>query len=494
LCVGNMPVEKSFLIIGVFFMIIWLVVVPPFQAPDESAHFARAYMIAQGQIVPENNPQGDLGAELPTDIIDFYHSTSNIPFHDSVKYDITVMKPFFVRTVDSSAQVFCGFPNTAIYSPVLYIIQAVGIFLGRSLHLPIIFIYYLACLFNAAMYLFIGYWSLRLIPVLKLPLAVLLLLPICIFEAVSVNADPMIIASAVFFTAYILKLALDDDIQYISKKQMAIAVVLSMVVSNAKVVYAPLFLLYLLIPGYKYKSKIKVLLAFFLFNLAIVLLWSSALKNLSVPLSVVPQQQVMSIIAAPGYFLHRLITSMFSLWNIHSVFNLGWLDLWLPKSTMYGYLFLWILPVLLKDYYEYMPAKRIKGVIVFIFFLAIYVGIHLALYVSWVQPYTDCINGLQGRYFIPISMLLVLAVSLIRSGLYKSLSVTKYYMKNIYFWGISIMLLQATYKVVERYYLVGNTLLHHIKWYVGIIFIIYIGIMLYCHYRKYNFDKNNKIN
>src|SRR5258708_17033095 len=45
----------------------WVVVVPPLQAPDEGFHFARAYQVADGILLPRHR-RGELGGLLPSNI------------------------------------------------------------------------------------------------------------------------------------------------------------------------------------------------------------------------------------------------------------------------------------------------------------------------------------------------------------------------------------------------------------------------------------------
>ena len=56
--------ERIFIFVGLLFGLLFLIVTPPFQAPDEPAHFFRAYEISDLGIIAER--QGDsVGDFLP---------------------------------------------------------------------------------------------------------------------------------------------------------------------------------------------------------------------------------------------------------------------------------------------------------------------------------------------------------------------------------------------------------------------------------------------
>jgi hypothetical protein len=46
---------RIFVLFALIFGILFIVVTPPFQVPDEGAHFSRAYQISQFHIIGEKN-------------------------------------------------------------------------------------------------------------------------------------------------------------------------------------------------------------------------------------------------------------------------------------------------------------------------------------------------------------------------------------------------------------------------------------------------------
>lgn len=76
--------EKAFLIIGLIFGILFLLVVPPFQVPDEPNHFFRAYQLSEGEIIGEKQ-DNNAGGLVPKSLVDSMLLWSNLPFHPEQK-------------------------------------------------------------------------------------------------------------------------------------------------------------------------------------------------------------------------------------------------------------------------------------------------------------------------------------------------------------------------------------------------------------------------
>src|ERR1700690_4387510 len=61
--------HKIFLLFGMDFGIVWLLLIPPFQGPDEFTHFYRAYMLSEGKLKLSIDPSsGGSGCYLPASI------------------------------------------------------------------------------------------------------------------------------------------------------------------------------------------------------------------------------------------------------------------------------------------------------------------------------------------------------------------------------------------------------------------------------------------
>jgi hypothetical protein len=71
------PISKLVLILGAVAGMTMIVITPPFQVPDEGAHFFRAYQTSTGNLKLENRG-GLIGAELPRSLLETRKLFDNI--------------------------------------------------------------------------------------------------------------------------------------------------------------------------------------------------------------------------------------------------------------------------------------------------------------------------------------------------------------------------------------------------------------------------------
>ena len=49
----NQSIHKRFICLSIFFGMLFILLMPPFQSPDEDSHFKKAYVIAEGNVFPD---------------------------------------------------------------------------------------------------------------------------------------------------------------------------------------------------------------------------------------------------------------------------------------------------------------------------------------------------------------------------------------------------------------------------------------------------------
>ncbi|MHC4555045.1 MAG: DUF2142 domain-containing protein [Planctomycetota bacterium] len=125
---------------------------------------------------------------------------------------------------------------------------------------------------------------------------------------------------------------------------------------------------------------------------------------------------------------------------------LGFLDTWLPKWIYWSYPFVLILAALL-DKGRANRLGWLQKIWIVCIVIQVYLLIDLSLYLIWTPPGADTIHGVQGRYFLPLVMPVLLI--LYNHGLkLPELPFTK-----LAATGYSIAVLMATcLSVYARYY------------------------------------------
>ena len=446
--------ENLFLIIGSIFGVLWCFLTPPFQIPDEFNHFCRAYMISQGNIIPTNDSVNNLGYYLPQSLRNVEKELEAVPiqFHWEKKQDLNRLRIAMRTKLDEDKLRFIGFANTSIYAPIPYVPQASGIWVGRVLDLSVLSTHYLARVFNLISFLAWGYWAIKRMPILKLSIMVIALLPISLHLSASLSADPAILGSSLCFIAYVVYLIMAPLSQKISTKDVFMLVMFSLVFSLSKVAYLPLCLLLFMVPQSKFNSPQSYWglgLLLIIINLLVIGIWSMALQGIHIPFTVVPKEQILSIIQYPGVFLQKLLNTVFSSQHYTSAFTLGWLDTPLPRWMIFVYGFLVGTSCLIVEKSQGQLLYKRQGLIFISLFAALAIGLHVALYITWNQLVPNKIDGLQGRYFLPILLLVPVGLKMIAPrGLLKS------DLTMVYGVVLSIMLLVSSYVIFVRYYLV----------------------------------------
>ena len=132
-------VEHIFLVLSIIFGIIFAFTMGPFQVPDEAAHFYRAYEISTGNLVSikQNNVVGDY---LPKSIKE---TTTYLEIASNTKLDIWKIKNALNMNLNRYNKIFYDFPTAALYSPIAYLPQSIGIFLGRIFNASPLLIMYI---------------------------------------------------------------------------------------------------------------------------------------------------------------------------------------------------------------------------------------------------------------------------------------------------------------------------------------------------------------
>ena len=204
--------DKVFLLVGFLLGILFVFVTPPFQVPDELAHFYRAYDVSEGGIVAVKRDDGAIGDLLPTSVITTARLLiRDIPFHPTRREPVSYIISKLNIALDAQNKTFAVFQTTAIYSPVPYIPQALGIAIGRSLNLSTLILFYLGRIVNLLIALSITYWAIKTTPILGWCFLLLSLTPMAVSQRSSLSADALTNALAILLIAMVARYAFGKD-------------------------------------------------------------------------------------------------------------------------------------------------------------------------------------------------------------------------------------------------------------------------------------------
>ena len=410
--------EKFYLVTALIGTIGFALITPPFQGPDEQAHYIRAQYIAHGYLVPTDVKQAN--ASLPKSI---QTSLKKTFFEDDLRGD-TNNKYELYRTRQASELPLNADgryqPPMVSYNFLTYLPASAGIFIANVFNLsPVISLYIgrILLVLNSVALIF---FAIRLMPTKKYLLAFLALLPMMLFQQAVVGTDGVSYAILIMFLAYLFHLYVQKT--PISRKQWLFFFVICAAVVWAK----PLLYLFLLLstvlikkPGaVKWLAGAAVVaLVFFGMNS-----WMNAqagayeTDNLApgAPENIESGRQIQNLIQHPKRGLRVLWNSYMTPFGDDEA--RGVIGIFGPADTLYPlwmtYVYVFILGVI-----AFLSFDRTKLVIhplwrwlVMALCAAHFVGVNLAIYLGYTPYNFDIIYGVQGRYFLPTLIVLLMGI------------------------------------------------------------------------------------
>lgn len=394
-------IEKIFLVLSLIIGSIYVLALPVGRAPDEASHFFRIYEITEGHFTSD----GD----------------ENHTFAGSVQSkDIAIVEKFakqnviyseILNNLGSQAGEEKAFITTSAYgySPLAYAPQATGMLIGKVLHLPFLISAYLAKFFNLFFCITIIYFCIKHSPFLKKFIFLIAFLPISMQSMASLSADAPIFVSAIALISFVLY-SIYSYKNTFSKKHFFIILALCLFVSISKIVYAPLCLILFCIPKERFGGKDLKRKLFWIFGtgaivITVYLIW----YFISPPTITVSNasEQISLIIHNPIEYLSIVARSISTnaIMYLSGTFG-GYLE-WFNVTPSKFYIFLSLIIFIIlciKTRPKYIIPKSLKILSISLFAIISF-AIFTAMFVTWTKSGEIIIDGVQGRYFLPIVLL-----------------------------------------------------------------------------------------
>jgi uncharacterized membrane protein len=424
--------ERAFAVIALLFGNALILVIPPFQAADEPYHFLRAYQITDGVFISRQlDARGVATGEFPVSLYQVWLPFSHIGFHLSAKASLQDIRDALRIRLNPNQRMRITIPSTAYYSPACYLPQCLGIVVGRALDAGPLAMLYLGREANLIAWTLLGYASLRSAPGIARPLFLLLLMPMSMYLAATASADISTNAFAVLFTATVLKYSVLPEPDSIGPGRFLALLVLSLAVCLCKFAYAPLLALLLLIPPRnfgrpaRYAAEILILAAA---NAWVWFAWISVGPGLDAKIrltdDVSARAQFQWLAQNPFRFAPVLLeTFHLKGWVFLQgyVGLIGWLDMYLPAAFVIGYLILLIVACLPSEDKPPLPPPWRAAAVVLPAVVCSFLIIALLSYLYWTPVRAAFIDGIGGRYFIPLSpaVLLVICCAMRRASRFR---------------------------------------------------------------------------
>lgn len=412
--------EKVFLLIAVLVGSLLVFLTPPMAVPDENAHFINAYAISTGHFFADTEG-GQVGVPMPTAYAQFINN--NIAEFGNTKNKQTFTQYYYDSWLkqDLSQQTFYA-TALRMASPVGYLVSGLGMAVCRlffhSFALPYNLLLF-GRIFNLIFYITVIYLALKITPLFKRTMLLLALMPMSIFLAASLSYDAIIIPVSFLLFACSIKLVTAPDGYVISKKDIAAVLVIAFFLGGIKPVYLTFFLLFLAVPRQRFgttKRYIICIASVLLVALAAyvipVIAGQIATRGVVLTTTKYETQQKVYLFSHLGQVPSILINSFghFYLFYVGGFFGiLGLLDTNFPLPVIFIF-YLILLIVALFDAFEAGAVKWFAKVMSACGALIAILMIFYAMYIGWTAfpeilgVGASYVSGVQGRYFIPITL------------------------------------------------------------------------------------------
>ncbi len=383
-----MTAQRLFVVVGLSAALLFTFVTPPFQVPDEVGHFWRAMSIAYGAVVPPVEARGGV-ARIPqgysTLVYVFWRDIAGAP---DEKIAWKQFQTSLEVRLEAEKSAVVTFP--AGYTAIPYLPQVAAALVTRVIPVRPVITFYLGRLCNAVAYVLLIALAIRITPTMRWLFAAAGLLPMALFLAASWSSDPMTVATSFLLTAGLLRGAH-------TWRDIALLATCGAAVGLCKPAYFLIALLAVVTPFARVYWR-AVVIAATAAGVAVAM-WSAArtFAPQRPGAHIDPAAQIQCVRHEPSRFLEALRAELRFDYVRQAVGRLGVLDVPLPGALVWAELLL----LLLCAWTAGNVSGPVRGAALLVS-LATIAGIALSLYIGWTPPCARSIDGLQGRYLLPV--------------------------------------------------------------------------------------------
>jgi uncharacterized membrane protein len=402
--ISNKDIHKQFLIISIVIGLLYCITVPLMKGTDDFSHYYRVVEISEGNII------GNKETTIP---LDFKNLIEN-------RTDSTNIKNKLFKEVDYSQRVNQITNNASLYSPVQYIPQVLGFWLARLMNLGPYMYGAISKFFNLIYFIICITFAIKLIPFKKQFLFILLLSPAVLSLVGTMTCDSVIIGTSILFISYIFNIKYNDI--KMTNKHFIILLILGIIISLCKTVYAPICgIMLLLINKNTNKKDIIKIISIIAFCAVLTISWyviTNNTKESVISIDAIQREEKQVEFVKNNIVEYMAINARLFINNgYYYISNLVGGDEMcynkarLPSLVIFIYLLLLIRAYLSDN--KNIKLNFVQKLLVFSIILFVTILISYVMYTQWTILFTETgfhdIIGVQSRYFIvfiPLIMIL----------------------------------------------------------------------------------------
>lgn len=386
----------AFLAITGFF---YIIVVPFTYVPDAFNHFIRAYEVTEGNFCTreEQDEEAWLPEHLTADL-NFQADYSHLYLHRNVR-------------LDDGARRYYIHDNTALYTPLGYFPHILGILIGKQFTDRTLVLVLFARVFSLAAFVVVMACAYRMCPVNRGMVAVSALLPITLIEAGSTSLDGVMLSILLLGQAYLLTLC--EKKRRLTKAEAAFLWILPLAFAMCKVVYVPFSLLLFLIPKESFgggREKGIFMVSSLAVALSAYFAWSAAtfgfVDRYAAKMNGNADEQIQFILTHPMAYLNVFRNTIHRWFELYLKGMFGGIAGWAQNVAVNSFF-----PIVCIVYTVVMLAfhpqsalhRNVKTIVLYaVIGLSVTALTFTAIYVQYNALQSPFIEGIQGRYFVPL--------------------------------------------------------------------------------------------
>ena len=414
ICVVNHVRYERFFSISAFVVgLIFMMLLPPYFTPDEEYHFSVSYA-ASSELLGEEAVDNEGHVLVRETDYDYYVRYLNSGGADLTRASYRVEVQGFFANRDITEDDSYYFRTKGGASALNYIPEIIGITVARLLDLNGFMLFMAGRFMSLLAYTIIMYFAIKVMPFAKPALCAIGLFPMTIELVSSYNYDAIILPICFFSIAYILHLAFEAE--KVRKRDFVILGIMVCILSWVKYLYVILFMMGLIIPEEKFGGrKKKICMAAGLIALGLLCILSLNLQSLQNYTSTAAQvvswtdeskYTISHILSAPVHTFGVLLRTFY--YNFNYYFSgaigghLGWLNLSIPEMLMMVFFVFFLIGMLKTEDSLHHEVKTSTKICALTCMGLVSATVFIGLLISWTRESSSLVEGIQGRYFLPI--------------------------------------------------------------------------------------------
>lgn len=402
---NDIGLEWAYLPVGLVMGVVFCLIIPVMQVPDEAGHIYTAYQASNAILgIGEGENTTVL---MRADDYNKYFQTFGVDrmYMDGLYEDV------FDGVKDASLVPTGNYPSSS--QMYLYIPSTIGITIGRLINASTLLTFILGRLFNVLVFVGLTFYAIRRMPFAKPLIIIWSIIPTTLQQTSSISRDSIIFALCAVVIALTMHLMYSPEKNSFYKRKLITLIIFSLLLLPAKSFaysFVALFPIMLVIPKlYKLfrekTSKIKPshLIALVVGVICLIIL-----------LGLVLASKVIGIMV-PGMSLLRfakLLINTAIIQGDNYVFgllgaNLGWLDLIINKYFVLPFLICLIIGSFARNDMDKPLNIYVRAWMLIVFLITSLVSL-LGMLSAWTPDAYNYIEGVQGRHFLAALILLFL--------------------------------------------------------------------------------------